>query len=186
MASEPATRLFTVDEYYRMAEAGILGEGDRVELLDGRIVEMSPIGSRHAACVGRLTRLMAAVPEERALLRVQSPVRLGKLSEPQPDLCLLKPRADYYADGHPGPDDVLLLVEVADTSLSFDRDKKLPLYNRARIGEVWLFDLREGQVQVYRQPSGEGYLFSRTAGPDDMLTPRALPGLAVSVGAVLP
>lgn len=186
MASKSAERLFTVDEYYRMAEAGILGEDDRVELLDGRVVQMSPIGSRHAACVDRLTRRMAEVPEERAVLRVQSPVRLDKLSEPQPDLCLLKPRADYYADGHPGPDDVLLLIEVADTTLPFDRDVKVLLYGRAGIPEVWLFDLQAGQVRVFQDPSEDGYQSSRIVGRESVLTPGALPELTISVGAVLP
>jgi Uma2 family endonuclease len=186
MASEQTTRLFTVDEYYRMAEAGILGEDDRVELLDGRIVQMSPIGSRHAACVDRLTRRLAAVPEGRAVLRVQSPVRLGKLSEPQPDLCLLKPRANYYADGHPGPEDVLLLIEVASTSLPFDRDVKLPLYARAEIPEVWLFDLEAERVHVFLEPIGDAYGSSYSVGPEDRLIPRAFPRLDVSVSAPLP
>lgn len=186
MASEPTTRLFTVDEYYRMAEAGILGQDDRVELLDGRIVQMSPIGSRHAACVDRLTRRLAEIPEGQATLRVQSPVRLGEFSEPQPDLCLLEPRADYYAEGHPGPGNVLLLIEVASTSLPFDRDVKLPLYARAGVREVWLIDLEAELVHVFLDPVGELYRYRRDAGIDDDLTPRSLPGLKVPVSGLLP
>lgn len=111
------TRRFTVDEYYRMAEAGILGEDDRVELLKGEIVEMSPIGKEHAACVNRLNDLLHRLCGSRAHVRIRSPVRLDRFGEPRPDVALVHPRADYYAAGHPEPADVLLLIEVADTSL---------------------------------------------------------------------
>ncbi|MGH9154512.1 MAG: Uma2 family endonuclease [Acidimicrobiales bacterium] len=121
MAVQRARHRFSVDDYYRMAESGVLGPGDRVELIEGEIVEMSPIGSRHAACLRRLVALFSEGTRGRAILSVQDPVRLDQHSEPQPDLALLRPRPDYYADGHPGPGDVLLLVEVCDTTWAFDQ-----------------------------------------------------------------
>src|SRR2546426_2118990 len=136
-------RRFTVDEYHRMAEAGIFSEDESVELLEGEIVEMTPISSRHAACVNKLTRLFTRELGERVVVSVQNPVALTETSEPQPDLALLRPRADFYAAGHPGPEDVLLMVEVADTSATSDRAVKVPLYARAGIEEVWLIDLQK-------------------------------------------
>src|SRR5262245_37141744 len=117
MAVQVSRRLFTVDEYYQMAQAGILHEDDRVELIEGEIIETAAIGSRHAACVDRLNQLFSGRVAGRAIVRVQNPIRLSQRSEPQPDLALLRPRADFYATGHPGPQDVLLVVEVADTSV---------------------------------------------------------------------
>ena len=124
-----------------MGQAGILGEDDRLELLEGEIVEMAPIGSRHQSVVDRLTRLFSNRVGDAAVVRVQGPVRLGDDSEPQPDLLLLRRRADFYATAHPGPEDVLLLVEVPDTSTEYDREVKLPLYARHGIAEVWLVGL---------------------------------------------
>jgi len=127
---------FTVDEYARMAEAGILGEDDRVELLEGEIVEMAPIGPPHAGCVNRLTRLLTSRLGDRAVVGVQNPIRLGSLSEPQPDLTLLRPRRDLYSEGHPEADDVLLVVEVASSTSAFDRQVKMPLYAQAGIPQA--------------------------------------------------
>ncbi len=126
-------RPFTVAEYHRMAEAGVLGEDDRVELLEGEIVQMTPIGSRHAACVARLTHLFVDRLQGRAQVNVQNPVHLSERSEPQPDLALLRPRPDFYARAHPGPADVLLLVEVAETSSDVDWTVKIPLYAGAGV-----------------------------------------------------
>lgn len=136
MSVQLLRRSFTVEEYHRMAEAGILREDDRVELLEGEIVEMTPIGSRHAACVDRLNQLGVRGVGPRAIVRVQSPVRLGERSEPQPDLTLLRARPDFYAHAHPGPADVLLIIEVAEASADADRTVKMPLYARAAIPEV--------------------------------------------------
>ena len=152
-----ATRRFTVDEYYRMTAAGILTEEDRVELIEGEIVQMSPIGSRHASCVARLDRLCNRLVGELALVFCQNPVRLNEHSEPEPDLMLLKPRADEYAGAHPGPADVLLIIEVADTSAGYDRTEKAPLYARFGIPEMWLVDLSRDLVEVLRNPSARGY-----------------------------
>jgi Uma2 family endonuclease len=126
MGVQVQRRLFTVEEYHRMAEAGILSEEDRVELIEGELVTMSPIGSRHAACVKRLVRLLDRAAGDRAIVGAQDPIRLGARSEPQPDVALLRYRPDFYASAHPGPEDVLLVVEVAETSADADRSLKIP------------------------------------------------------------
>ncbi|GIW50689.1 MAG: hypothetical protein KatS3mg081_0044 [Gemmatimonadales bacterium] len=156
MAVQLMKRRFTVAEYHKMAEAGILGEDDRVELLEGELVAMAPIGSRHATCVRRLNYLLSRGVGERAIVDVQNPIRLSEYSEPQPDLALLKPRPDFYAAAHPGPEDVLLVVEVAETSADYDREVKIPLYARAGIPEVWLVDLAGAQIETFRQPAQGG------------------------------
>lgn len=156
MAVQLLRRSFTVEEYYRMAQAGILTEDDRVELIEGEIIKMTPLGSRHAACVDRLTQLFSARIRGQAIVRVQNPIRLSERSEPQPDLALLRFRPDFYATAHPGPQDVLMVVEVAETSVDVDREVKLPLYARFGIAEVWLVDLAGEQVEVYRRPT-QGY-----------------------------
>lgn len=185
MTIEVTRRLFTVDEYYQMAEAGILAEDDRVELLEGEVVKMSPIGMRHAACVDRLTALFSHRLGKRAIVRVQGPIRLDRYSEPQPDLALLRPRDDFYAQSHPEPQDVLLAVEVAETSLAFDRDKKIPLYVRAGVQETWLVDLYGEAVIVYRQPSAEGYGQQYRVSRDKMISPQAFPDLEIAASKIL-
>ena len=152
-----ARHLFTVDEYHRMGAAGIFGEDNRVELIEGEIIEMSPIGSPHAARVKRLTRLLVRRLGTRAIVQVQDPVLLSQLSEPQPDLAVVKARADFYASGHPEPADVLLIVEVADSSRVFDRNVKAPLYARAGIAELWVVDVIDEVVDVYRKPGRGRY-----------------------------
>jgi len=178
-------RLFTVAEYHKMAEAGILSEDDRVELLEGEIVAMSPIGSRHAACVDRLAQCLVVQVGGRAIVRVQNPIRLGEHSEPQPDVALLKPRPDFYASSHPGPEHVLLVIEVAETSAAVDREVKVPLYARFGVPEVWLVDLAGDQVEVFREPSAEGYREVRVLRRGESLAPALLPDLLLPVDAVL-
>jgi len=185
MAVQLSKRLFTVVEYHRMSEAGIFSEDDRVELIEGEIVEMTPIGSRHAAVVNRLNRLCSRGVGERAVVSIQNPIRLGEHSEPQPDVTLLRPRPDFYAASHPGPLDVLLVVEVAETSAAYGRAVKVPLYARAGIPEVWLVDLAEGQIEVSRHPSPQGYQEVRTVRRGEALAPLALPELTLAVGAIL-
>jgi len=185
MSTRRATRPFTVDEYYRMAQAGILGEDDRVELLDGEIVRITPIGSRHSACVDRLVRKFTEIPEERAIVRVQNPLRLSQHSEPQPDLCLVRPRPDYYSSAHPRPGDAFLVVEVAETSFESDRDLKIPLYARAGVPEVWLVDLEGRRVHVFRGPSGDGYRSAVKMGPGELVVPQAFPELTIPVDEIL-
>ncbi|HEV8307459.1 MAG TPA: Uma2 family endonuclease [Methylomirabilota bacterium] len=185
MAVEILRRRFTVDEYHRMGEMGILREEDRVELIDGEIVQMTPIGSRHAACVNRLNRLLVAPAGERAIVAVQNPIAVPPDSEPQPDLALLRPRSDFYARAHPEPSDVWLVIEVADVSAAFDRAVKIPLYARAAIPEVWLVDLAGECVEVYRGPTERTYAHLERRLRGQRLAGEALPDLALSVDEVL-
>ena len=178
-------RPFTVGEYYRMAEADILTEEDRVELIAGQIVAMSPIGSRHAACVDRLNGLLHRQPEQAFIVRVQSPIALDAYSEPEPDLVLLRPRADFYAGGHPSAANVLLAVEVADTSADYDREVKLPLYAQAGLPEVWLIDLQKGCIEVYARPQGDAYQQRVEVAADATLTSPTIPQLALAAADVL-
>lgn len=154
----PQPHRYTVDDYYRMATADILHAEDRVELIEGEIIDMAPIGSRHAAAVTRISNLLMQRVGTHAIVATQSPVRLSHDSEPQPDIALLRPRADYYAAAHPGPADVLLIIEVADSTLHFDRDIKLPLYARHGIAEVWLVDIEHAQLTLYTAPQAGNYL----------------------------
>lgn len=179
------TRRFTVEEYYRMAEAGILKEDDRVELIEGEIVEMSPIGRVHAGIVDRLTHLFVTRVGDVAQVRIQNPLRLDERSEPEPDLTLLVPRPDFYTSGHPRPKDVLLLVEVADSSIEFDREVKIPLYARAGIREVWLVDLNVGTVTVFRDPTADGYRTVRTLRRGESIGALAFPGREFAVAEIL-
>ncbi|MEK7702599.1 MAG: Uma2 family endonuclease [Nitrospirota bacterium] len=154
MSIQLEKRAFTSDEYHRMGEAGILSEDDRVELIEGEIIQMSPIGKHHASCVNRLNRILNMELGALAIISVQNPIRIGNFSEPQPDIVLLKPRTDFYAEQAPTAEDVLLLIEVADTSIEYDRTVKIPLYAAANISEVWIVNLQEGQVEVYSEPAG--------------------------------
>mgnify|MGYP005850732689 CR=1 FL=1 len=176
---------FTVEEYHRMGTAGIFSEDDRVELIEGEIVEMSPIGSRHANCVRRLIYLLSRMTGERAVIDVQNPIRLGEYSEPQPDVTLLRPRPDFYAAAHPGPADVLLVIEVADTSADYDREVKVPLYALAGIPEVWLVELYAEQIEVYRQPLPHGYQEVQIVRRGQHLSPQAFPEPALAVDDIL-
>ncbi len=185
MDAQVLKRRFSVGEFHQMAAAGIFGEGDLVELLAGEVVEMTPIGSRHAACVRRLIARLSAAVGQKAIVDVQNPLWLDEHSEPQPDLTLLQPRPDYYQGSHPGPGDVLLVIEVADTSGEYDRGVKVPLYARAGIPEVWVVDLGSGVVDVYRQPAVEGYQEHRRLAPADHLTASRVPALDVAVAALL-
>ena len=160
METHVTKKLFTVDEYYKMVDVGILHDGDRTELIEGEIIEMSAMGSRHAAVVTRLTDLLVPLFKGKALLRPQLPLRLNDFNEPQPDVALLTPRKDCYASQHPGPADVFLVVEVADSSLKYDRDIKLRIYSQAGVPEVWIADILGGVVRVYRDPSGNSFTTS--------------------------
>lgn len=179
-------RLFTRKEFYAMADAGILSETDRVELLKGVIFSMAPIGNRHAACVDRVANDVGVRVQPDAIFRVQSPLTLDDDTELQPDFMLLAPRQDHYDFGHPGPEDVLLLVEVADSSVGYDRQTKVPQYAAAGIAEVWLVDLETDQVESHSEPSPEGYRSVRRHIHGETLAPIALPDLAVEVTRILP
>ena len=178
-------RSFTVEEYHRMVQAGILTEDDRLELIEGEIVAMTPIGSKHAACVNRLTRLLSDQVGRRAILSVQNPINLGERSEPQPDLALLHVRPDFYASAHPEPPDVLLVVEVAETSADVDREVKVPLYARAGIPEVWLVDLAGECVEVFQEPAPQGYQQIQRVRRGQRVAPQAIPDLELAVDDVL-
>ena len=185
MSLQLLRRAFTVEDYHRMVQAGILREDDRVELLEGEILEMAPIGSRHAACVDRLNQLFSDRVRKRAIVRVQNPIGMGERSEPQPDLTLVRPRPDFYSQSHPGPGDILLVVEVAETSVEVDRDLKVPLYARAGIPEVWLVDLSAECIEVFRTSSPQGYHDVRRVRRGDRLAPGALPDLDLAVHDLL-
>jgi Uma2 family endonuclease len=185
MAVQILRRRFTIEEYYLMAKAGILGEDDRVELIDGEIVEMPPIGIPHASHVDRLNRLFTLRLGESAIVRVQNPVRLSEHSEPQPDIALLRPRDDFYTSAHPGPQDVLLVIEIADTSIDYDRQVKAPLYARAGIPEYWLVDLTGQRIEVYRDPAAGEYRQVRLVRRSERLAPEALPLLELSSSDIL-
>jgi Uma2 family endonuclease len=176
---------FTATDYYRMAETGVLKPDARVELLDGRIVDMSPIGPPHGGSVNRLNRLFSRLSAGRWLVSVQNPVHLDEYSEPQPDLMLLKPAADDYTRRHPRAEDVLLLVEVADTSLDLDRGEKLSLYGRGGIPEVWILNVREGALEVYREPHVSGYGSKATLRVGASVSPLAFPEAVVHVTEIL-
>jgi Uma2 family endonuclease len=185
MSVQVERRWFNVDEYYRMIGAGILSEDDRVELIEGEVVKMSPIGKWHAACVKRLNELFVFLVGRTATVSVQDPIRLDDFSEPQPDLALLKRRDDFYSSGHPTPDDVLLVVEVADSSVQYDRLKKIPLYARSGIPEVWLVDLARDLIDVYTRPVNGRYQDVREARRGETLTLSSLPNLVIRVDDIL-
>jgi Uma2 family endonuclease len=178
---ELARRLFTVEEYHRMAEAGILGEDERVELIEGEIVQMAPIGPRHIGCVINANRLFFTRLGARAVISPQNPVVILPRSEPQPDLALLRPRAVSYSRERPASDDVLLAVEVADTTVRFDRLVKSRLYARAGIAEFWLCLAMDGAVEVYRGPGADGYAGVTLHGPDQIVSPLAFPDVSFAV-----
>lgn len=176
---------FSVDEYEQMIEHGILTENARVELIRGEIIEKMAIGNPHAASVKRLNRLFGTILAARALVSVQDPVRLFD-SEPEPDLALLLPRDDYYASSKPRPGDILLVIEVSDSSLEYDRDVKLPMYAEAGIQEFWIVNLIDDCLEVYRQPTaGGGYDDFQVLRRGQEIEIAALPGAIVAVDDIL-
>ena len=176
--------LVTIKEYEQMIRAGVFSEDERIELIEGQMINMSPIGASHAGQVIRLSRLLANQIAAQALLSVQNPIRLFR-SEPQPDLALLKPRSDDYGSGHPTAREVLLVIEVADTSADYDRNVKIPLYGRSGIPEAWLINLSGHAIEVYRQPGKDGYSEKKTYASGDQLAPLALPDISLAVAEIL-
>jgi len=186
MAVVLKTRRFTVDEYHRMGEAGIFAEGDRIELLAGEIVEMSPIGPLHAGTVGRLTALFSARLGPEVLVWVQNPLLLRtEDSEPQPDVALLHPRPDFYTRSHPEAQDVYLVIEVADTSVVADREVKFPIYAKAGVPEAWLLDVATQRLEVHRHPTPDGYQDVYSLPRGESIAPQALPHLVLTVDTLL-
>ena len=187
-APDGRRRRFTRADYHAMGRAGILTPQERLELLDGEIFVMSPIGRRHAACVDWLMEAFYTSGRlaGRARVRVQNPLEESEHSEPQPDLMLLADRQDRYSLGHPGPEEVLLLVEVAESSLDFDRHTKIPSYAAAGIREVWLVDLIHDRIDGYTEPAPGGYQATRRVERGEAVAPTALPDLKLEVARIIP
>ena len=181
MTVQIARRPFTVTDYARMRETGILREDDRVELIDGEVRLMSPIGPVHAAIVNRLTAFISRYMGDTVILSVQNPIQLHDYSEPQPDLTLLQPREDFYAHAHPRPDDVVLVIEIADTSIEYDRDEKIPHYADAGIAEAWLIDVSNQTIEQYTQPRIGGYRNKLIVAYDEIIIAQTLPQLQIPV-----
>ncbi|MFN6498249.1 MAG: Uma2 family endonuclease [Nostoc sp. DedQUE01] len=177
-------RKFTVEQYQKMIESGILTQDDRVELIRGEIIDMSPIGTKHAACVKRLNKLLSQKLRDRVLIAIQDPVKLNDNSQPQPDVALLKPRDDFYATAHPQPQDIFLLVEVADSTIEYDREEKIPLYAEANIIEVWLVDIKEEIVEIYQQPTAAGYQLMQKFASSQTLSIPCFPDVNITVNEI--
>ncbi len=176
---------YTVAEYHVMGEAGILTADERVELIDGEIVQMPPIGSSHQETVDILTELFVSAFSGVARVRVQGPVRLSDRGEPEPDLLLLRRREGFYRSSHPQPNDVFLAVEVSETTLRYDRNVKVPLYAQQGISEVWIVNLREETVEVYRAPEAAAYRETTQHRRGDTVSPQAFPDLQITVEQLL-
>jgi Uma2 family endonuclease len=184
-ATERRRYLFTSEQYHQMGEAGVFLPGDRVELIEGEIIAMNPIGDPHAGGVNRLNQTFIVRLVGKAIIAPQNPVRLAGRNEPEPDIAVLKFRADFYASQGPKPEDVLLLIEVADSSVAFDLRVKGPLYARYNIPEYWLVDLPRQQVTVFRQPSEDGYRSMQVHERGATLTLSALPDVTITVDEIL-
>lgn len=176
---------FTVDEYHKLGQAGVLGENDRIELIEGELIQMPPIGSIHAGIVGRLIAAFQSSMRAGPVLWVQNPLSLPPASEPQPDLALVKPRADDYLGSLPAASDVLLVIEVADTTLAYDRDVKMPLYAQHGIPEAWLIDVGVARLEIHRDPGPEGYRTLLRPDRDATVSPLGLPDVSIDLKALL-
>ena len=181
----PRPHRLTVADYYRMAEVGILAPEAHVELIDGEIIAMTPIGPLHCASVDRATRAFITKAGDSAIVRVQGSVRLDLYSEPDPDLVLLRPRADFYASAHPGPADILLIVEVAQSSIDYDREFKSHVYARSAVHEYWLADLNERVLTCYSSPEDGIYQRVERHTRGQSLAPRLLPDCVISTEDLL-
>lgn len=183
---EPKRRRFTIEEYHRMIEVGIFRDDERAELIEGEIIEMSPIGRLLAGTVDRITDVFFRRLGDRAGVRVSGPILfIDLVSEPQPDITLLIRRPDFYTGGHPEPGDILLVVEVMDSSVAFDHRVKLPLYARAGVAEVWLVNVNTHRIEGYRLPRPQGYAESRVFQDDDRLSIQAFPDLTFTARELL-
>ena len=180
------TRKFTVDEYYRMAEVGILHPDERVELINGEIIVMAPIGEPHAVGVDNLTLPFAEVARGRFIVRVQGPIRLDDGSELQPDIVLMRLRQDSYLNGHPGPADILLVIEVSDTTLAYDRGAKADIYARFNVPEAWVMNLVDDCIETFTAPGPDGYATHTIYRRGDRIAPSTLPGVEFAVEDLLP
>ncbi len=175
----------TVEQFHRMGEAGVLAPDARVELIEGNVVEMAPIGSRHYAAVSRLARLLVQALESRAIVSSQLSIRLDHMSELKPDVAIYKPRDDFYAGGLPTATDALLVIEISDTALDYDVRIKGPLYARHGVPEYWIFDLPARALRVFRKPRGDEYTVVKARETPDVVTLPGLQGLSVDLAGVL-
>jgi Uma2 family endonuclease len=175
MTAQLLTHKFTTQQYHLMHEAGVFAEGDRFELINGELSKMSPIGLKHALCVARLTKRFELKLGDRTMIWAQNPILLDGNSQPQPDLAILKLRDDFYEEGLPTPSDILLIIEVSDSTTSYDRDIKMPLYAAAGIPEMWLFDINKKAIEGYSLPSSSGYKQMRRYEENDTLAMLAFP-----------
>jgi len=180
----PTRTRITTDRYQMMVATGVLTKYDRIELIEGDMLDMAPIGTKHSAIASRLNELLILAVARSATVVVGGPVNLGEFSEPQPDLMLLKRRADFYSGKLPESVDVLLLIEVSDSSLSFDQGIKLNLYARYGVAEYWVVDVEGRRVVTYREPTAKGYIRKAEFQAPDVLTPQAFPGVKIVVGEI--
>jgi Uma2 family endonuclease len=181
----PARHPVTTDEFIRMAQAGAFGPDERVELIEGEIVPMSPIGPPHSACVNRLNMLLVPLLAGQAIVQIQGPFRASDYSMPQPDVAVFLLRDDYYARAHARPEDMCLAVEVADSTLRFDRTRKMPLYGAVGVPESWLVDLKASVIEVYTDPTPSGYDKVVRVERGGTVTPTAFPDLSLAVAQIL-
>ena len=185
MRTEATKKLFTADEYHQMSAAGIFPEDDRVELIEGEIMEMGLAGDRHSACVNRANALFSTLLAGKTIISVENPVRLSNYTEPLPDIVLLKPHADYYSAKHLSAEDTFLVIEIADNSLKYDRNCKLPLYAKSGVPEVWIEDLQRNFILVYREPLADTYASFLTLRRGDSVSPLAFPSVVINVNDLL-
>jgi len=184
MSAQIPSRKFRISDYHRMAETGILSENERIELIAGDIVTMIPVGSQHTSCVKSLKQILTTMLADTVIVWVQNPICLGEYSEPEPDVALLKPRPDLYTEHHPTSTDVFLIVEVTEQALDYERDIKLPVYAQAGIGEVWLVNVKDLQVEVYTRPAGQEYDMYRKFYQEHTITSVIFPNLRIPVETI--
>jgi len=182
---QPVPHKLTVEAYCDLARTGHLDEDDRVELIDGVIIEMAPIGTDHVTAVNRLNRLLVLAVGDAGVVSVQNTVALRPFSAPQPDVAVLVPRFRRFGEGLPDAGDILLMIEVSDTTLAWDRGTKMPLYARHGVRESWIVNLRARRIEVYREPGEHGYASRSDHAPGEVVTPLALPGVSIAVSEVL-
>jgi Uma2 family endonuclease len=180
----PNKYCFNVAQYYKMAEVGILGVEQRTELIEGEIIQMSPIGAKHAGTINRLTRVLSPLVSNQAIISIQNSIRLNTNSEPQPDLAILRFRDDCYTDCHPTPADIFLLIEVSDSTLKYDREIKVPLYAKAGIPEVWIANIEAQLFEVYRSPSQDSYQKIQSYSKGEVIQIEMLADIAIAIDEI--
>jgi len=180
-AFTPTRMRITTDRYQKMVATGVLTKYDRIELIEGEMLNMAPIGPKHATVADRLARLFMLAVHDAAIVSCGRPVNLGDFSDPQPDVMLLKPRLDDYGNAHPNAADVLLLIEVSDSTLTFDQSTKLSLYARYGVSEYWVVDVEGKRIVVYREPAAKGYARKLDFSAPNAISPQAFPDVEVAV-----